>query len=101
MKLLNWNQNYVIPKKELLRWNILKTYLFILKYVIKQCDEMRTSSQIISPRMGDIVDSGIGLPYRPASLCSQAVRYDNLTPESTLSPQSGTVNLATGVESPP
>ncbi len=34
--------------------------------------------------IGDTVDSGIRLSYRPASLCSLAGRYDN--PESTLSP---------------
>ncbi len=28
-----------------------------------------TSGQILSPWLGDIVDSGIGLSYRPASLC--------------------------------
>jgi hypothetical protein len=49
--------------------------------------------------MGDIVDSDKGLSYRPASLCSQAGLYDNSMPESTLSPQSGTMNLATGVVS--
>ncbi len=48
--------------------------------------------------MGDIVDSDIWLSYRPASLCSLAVfadLYDNPMPESTLSPQSWTMNLAT------
>ncbi len=45
--------------------------------------------------MGDIVDSGIGLSNRPASLCNLAGRYDNPMPESTLSSQSGTMNLAT------
>ncbi len=33
----------------------------------------------------DIVDSGIGLLYRPASLRSLADQYDNPMPESTLS----------------
>jgi hypothetical protein len=41
-------------------------------------------SQIFSPCPGDIVHSGIGLPYRPASLCSLADRYDNPMPELTL-----------------
>jgi hypothetical protein len=36
------------------------------------------------------------LSYRPASVCSLAGRYDNPMPESTISPQSGTKNLATG-----
>jgi hypothetical protein len=45
--------------------------------------------------MGDMVDSGIRLSYRPASLCSLVSRYDNPMPESTLTPQSESVNLAT------
>ncbi len=54
-------------------------------------------SQIHSPWLGDKVDSGIGLSYRPASLCSQlAGRYDNPLPESTIFSQSGTMNLTTG-----
>ncbi len=52
-------------------------------------------SQIHSLWMGHIVDSEIGLSYQPASLCSLAGRYDNPMPKSTLSPQSGTMNLAT------
>ncbi len=36
--------------------------------------------------MRDIVDSDIGLSYRPASLCILACRYDNPMPESTLYP---------------
>ncbi len=48
--------------------------------------------------MGDIVDSGIGFSYRPASLCSLAGRYDNPMPESTVCPQSGTTKLATGLK---
>ncbi len=35
--------------------------------------------------LGDKVDSGIGLSYRPASLCSLAGRYDNLMPEESWS----------------
>jgi hypothetical protein len=47
--------------------------------------------------MVDIVESDIGLSYQPASLCSMGGRYDNPPmPESTLSPPSGTMNLATG-----
>jgi len=56
-------------------------------------------SQIHSPWLGDMVDSGdpgigCGRPYKPVSLCSQAGRYDNPMPELTLSPQSGTMNLS-------
>ncbi len=47
------------------------------------------SSQIHSPWRGDKVDSGKGLSYRPANLCSHAGRYDNPMPESTLSPRQG------------
>ncbi len=50
------------------------------------------SSQVHSPWVGDIVDS---LSYRPTTLCSLADQYDNPVPESALSPQSGTMNLAT------
>ncbi len=58
-----------------------------------------SSSQILSPWPGDIVDSGIGLSYRSASLCSLAGWYENPLPESTLSLQSGTMNMATDSES--
>ncbi len=51
--------------------------------------EYSASSQIHSPWMGDIVDSGIGLSYRPTSLRSLAGRYNNPLPESTLSPSQG------------
>jgi hypothetical protein len=53
-------------------------------------------AKFVVTRKGNIVDSGIGLSYRPASLCSLAGRYVNPMPESTLSHQSGTTNLATG-----
>ncbi len=53
-------------------------------------------SQIHRPWLGSIVDSGIGLSYLPASLCSLAGRYNNPMTELTLSPQSGTTNLAFG-----
>ncbi len=36
------------------------------------------------------------LSYRPASLCSLSDRHDNPMSESTISPQSGTTNLASG-----
>ncbi len=52
---------------------------------------------IVLERGGDKVNSGIGLSYRPASLCSLAGRCDNLMPELTSSPQSGTMNSGTGV----
>ncbi len=42
--------------------------------------------------LGDKVDYGIWLSYRPASLCSRAGRYHPM-PYSTVSPQSGSKNL--------
>jgi hypothetical protein len=47
------------------------------------------SSQILSPWLGDIVDSGIGLSYRRTglpALCSMAGRYYNPMPGPTISP---------------
>jgi len=48
-------------------------------------------SQILIPWLGDKVDSGIGLSYRPARLhrLRLAGWYDNPMPESTLSPSQG------------
>ncbi len=39
--------------------------------------------------LGEIVDSGIGLSYRPAGLHRLAGRYNNPMPVSTLSPNQG------------
>ncbi len=83
--------------------NYFQRHLTLLLRVKKQrrrsiyCWEVK-SIKIYSPWMGDAVDSGIGMSYRPASLCSLAGRYDNPMPESTLSPQSGTMNLTTGLD---
>ncbi len=46
-------------------------------------------SQIHSQWLGDTVDSGIGLSYRPAILYWLTGRYDNPMPESTISPSQG------------
>ncbi len=44
-------------------------------------------SQILSPSLGDIVDSGsIECSYRPARLSRLACQYDISRPESTISP---------------
>jgi hypothetical protein len=55
-------------------------------------------SQIRSPLLADKVDYGIGLSYRPIhhpTICSLTSRYDNpMHAQSTLSPQSGTMNSA-------
>ncbi len=63
--------------------------------ILTQLNSEKSSSQIHSPWMRDIqqFDSGIVLSYLPDSLCSLAV---DPMPESTLSPPSGTMNLATG-----
>ncbi len=55
---------------------------------------VRSVAKFIVPDWGEKVDSG--LSYRPASPCSLAGRYENPMPLSTLYPQSGTKNLATG-----
>jgi hypothetical protein len=49
----------------------------------------KTEAQFLVP------DHGIRLSYRPASLCSLVGMYDNPMTELTISPQSGTKNLAT------
>ncbi len=48
----------------------------------------RTIAKFRVPDWGNIVDSGIGLSYRPAILGSLAGRYDNTMPELNLSPHS-------------
>jgi hypothetical protein len=56
----------------------------------KLSDMSDTGIQIHSPLKGwDIVGSGIGLSYRPASLCSLAGRYGNPMPELTFPPSQG------------
>jgi hypothetical protein len=57
---------------------------------------MVSSGRFIDPRLGDKVNSCIELSYRPAGPCSLAGRFDNPAPELTLSPQSGSMNSATG-----
>ncbi len=48
------------------------------------------SSQVLSPWLGNKVDSGIGLPYRPTRLHMLAGRHDNTMPTgSTISPSQG------------
>jgi hypothetical protein len=47
------------------------------------------SGKFIVPDWGDIVGSGIGLSYRPSSLCSLAGRYDNPMPELIFPPSQG------------
>ncbi len=53
-------------------------------------------AKFIDPWLEDKVNSGIELSYRPASHSSLTGRYDNPVPELTLSPQSVSMNSATG-----
>jgi hypothetical protein len=46
----------------------------------------RPLAKFLVPDWGDIVDSGIGLPYRPARLHRLAGRYENPMTESTIYP---------------
>jgi hypothetical protein len=55
------------------------------------------SSQIHSPLLGDKVDYGIGLSYRPAHIYSLTGRNYNPMQLSTLSSQSKTINWASGL----
>jgi len=68
-----------------------KSHVFFLSYDGFTLAPLRTSTciRILSPRLGDIVDSGIWLSYRPASLCSLAGQYAIPMPESTMSPSQG------------
>ncbi len=54
-------------------------YLYLRQTIIR----MPVAKSLV---WGDKVDSGIGLSYRPASLCSRAGQYDNPMPGLTLSP---------------
>jgi hypothetical protein len=47
-------------------------------------------AEFIDPDWGDKVNSGTGLPYRPARLLGLAGQYDNPMPVSTLSVSSAT-----------
>jgi hypothetical protein len=53
-----------------------------------------TVAEFIDPWLGDEVNPGMGLTYRPANPCSLAGRYDNPMPELTLSPQSESMSSA-------
>jgi hypothetical protein len=70
----------------------------VLLYYSTLVLNLRSVAKFIVPELGDIVYSGKWLSYLPASPCSLAGRYDNFMSESTLSPQSGTMNLATIVQ---
>ncbi len=70
-----------------------------LRNILQQCiqylftSKVRFRGQILSPSLGDIVDSGIVLSYWLANLCSlalwQAAWYDNPMPQSTVSLSQG------------
>jgi hypothetical protein len=59
---------------------------------------MKSVAKFLVPDWGDTVDSGIGLSYRPARLHRMSGWYDNTMPEASVSPQSGTKNLASAGE---
>ncbi len=64
--------------------------IFSLKFFHHRLHKGVSSSLIHSPWPEDKVDSGIGLSYQPASICSPAGWYANPVLELNLSPQSGT-----------
>jgi hypothetical protein len=59
------------------------------------------SGQILSPRVGDIVDYGMGLLYRPARLHRLAGRYNNPYAIVDYIQPSGTKNLVKGAQAWP
>jgi hypothetical protein len=65
-----------------------------LLYVVQSSLECKYKyrGQIHSPWLGDIVDTGIGLLYRSANIFILAGQPYAM--QSTISPQSGTMNLA-------
>jgi hypothetical protein len=68
-----------------------KGFLSLLSYSVvvleKTFSVYINSSKILSPCLGDKVDSGIGLSYMPTSLSSLTGQSDN--PGSTISPSQG------------
>ncbi len=58
---------------------------------------MSPVAEFINSDGGDKINSGIGLSYRPDRLHGLAGRYENSTPEFTLSPSHGCMNSATVV----
>jgi hypothetical protein len=68
---------------------------FLIFYAPFVWRNVKPVAKFLVPDLGIyVVDSVIGLLYRSAGLCSLADRYDNPMPESTISPSSGTMNLA-------
>ncbi len=67
----------------------LNTYVYKMKWVLKYRKVNITEDQYHSPWLGDKVDYGLGLSYRPVRLHRLAGRSDNLMPKSTLSPGEG------------
>ncbi len=59
--------------------------------------ELQPSSSSLPGGKSTYHTYGIGLSYRHASFCSLTCRNDNPMPWSTLSPQSGTMNWASGL----
>jgi hypothetical protein len=68
-------------------------YQTIIKpYAKPECNPL---AKFIVPDWEDVVDSVIGLSYRPVRLYSLAGRYNNPNVAVYYIPQSGTMNLAT------
>jgi hypothetical protein len=79
----------------------LKNWSFVLRckhnmLTVQRRPPIYAVAKFIVPDWGDKVDSSIGLSYRTTRLHRLAGRYDKPMPESTLSPHSGTMYLATG-----
>jgi hypothetical protein len=85
--------SYVCLSRLLLKIN--KTAVLLLGYYFLH--DTTPVAKFIVPDWGDKVDSGKWLSYRPAWLHRLAGQYDNPMTESTLSLQSGTITLATGL----
>ncbi len=62
-------------------WKWRYTSFSCVHYSLNTVSPHKTVAEFIDLCLGDVVNSGIGLSYWPASLCSLAGRYDN--PRST------------------
>jgi hypothetical protein len=64
--------------------NFLLSFTHISDRSCNHIEGTEISSQIHSSWLGDKVNFGLGLSYRPGSLCSLTGRYDNHMPYSQL-----------------
>ncbi len=91
----SWRPISVLGLKRMLRCS--KKLWPQLIHALRKLERCRPEAKFLIPDWGDIVDSALGLSYRPAILCSLTGRYDNPMPEGRLYPPPGTKNLSTGV----